>query len=174
MADTRSNGRRGAFYKGHGLGNDYIVVDAGSFGFRLTPGRIRRMCDRHRGIGGDGVLALVPSRKADFGLRIYNPDGSEAEKSGNGLRIFARFLHSTGRTKRQAFSVDTPGGLVHVRLHLDAHGDSSEVTVDMGVATFAPAALPCTLDVPELVDRTIEVAERTPSVDTQNRPMIDI
>lgn len=150
----------GEFFKGHGLGNDYMVVEAATVGFKLTPGRIRRLCDRHRGVGSDGVLALVPSRKADVGLRIYNPDGSEAEKSGNGLRIFARYLHATGRMKRRTFSVDTPGGLVQVELHLDRHGDASDVTVEMGAAVFAPAALPCTLDGPELVDREIEAAGR--------------
>ena len=78
------------FFKGHGLGNDYIVVNPAALSFDLTPDNIRTICDRHWGVGSDGILALVPSQKADFGLKIYNPDGSEAEKSGNGLRIFAR------------------------------------------------------------------------------------
>src|SRR5689334_12984520 len=147
----------GTFFKGHGLGNDYIVVDRASVGIKLTPARIRALCDRHRGVGSDGVLELVPSRRADFGLRIYNPDGSEAEKSGNGLRIFARYIHATGRTKRREFSVETPGGMVQIVLHLDRHGDASEVTVEMGAATFVPGALPCTLAVDELVDREIDV-----------------
>ena len=151
-------GRTGEFFKGHGLGNDYIVVDAATFGCKLTPQRIRRICDRHWGVGSDGILALVPSRRADVGLRIYNPDGSEAEKSGNGLRIFARYLHATRRMKRREFSVETPGGLVQIALHLDRRGDASDVTVEMGIATFAPAALPCTLAGPELVDRDIDAA----------------
>jgi diaminopimelate epimerase len=92
---------RNAFFKGHGLGNDYLVVDPEELDFAVTPANVRRLCDRHTGVGADGVLALVPSRRADFGLRIWNPDGSEAEKSGNGLRIFARFLHATARTRRK-------------------------------------------------------------------------
>jgi diaminopimelate epimerase len=98
---------RNAFFKGHGLGNDYIAVDPAELDFGLTPKRVRRLCDRHTGVGSDGLLALAPSRKADFGLRIWNPDGSEAEKSGNGLRIFARWLHATRRTKKRSFSVET-------------------------------------------------------------------
>lgn len=145
------------FFKGHGLGNDYLAVDPAALSFELTPDNIRAICDRHRGVGSDGILALVPSHKADFGLRIYNPDGSEAEKSGNGLRIFARYLYATGQVQKQQFTVDTEGGLVRVELHLDEHGDASAATVAMGRATFAPHALPCTLKVKELVEQPIDV-----------------
>src|SRR5262249_22154277 len=78
-------------------------------------------------------------------------------KSGNGLRIVARYLHATGRTRRREFSVETPGGIVQIALHLDRYGDASEVTVEMGTAVFVPGALPCTLDAEELVDREVEV-----------------
>ena len=116
---------KNGFFRGHGLGNDYVVMDPTELTFKLTPGKIRGICDRHWGLGSDGILALVPSKKADFGLRIYNPDGSEAEKSGNGLRIFARYLHATGKTKKRAFTVETKGGLVSIALHLDRHGDAA-------------------------------------------------
>ena len=112
-------------------------------------------------MGSDGILALAPSQKADFGLRIYNPDGSEAEKSGNGLRIFARYLHATGQVQKQQFSVETEGGLVSVDLHIDQHGDASTATVQMGRATFAPQALPCTLEAEELVAQPIDVGGQT-------------
>ncbi|MEM7412685.1 MAG: diaminopimelate epimerase [Myxococcota bacterium] len=152
---------RNGFFKGHGLGNDYLVVDPDELDFRLTPARIRTLCDRHLGVGSDGLLVLVPSKRADFGLRIYNPDGSEAEKSGNGLRIFARFLDATGRTRRRRYRVETPGGVVTVSLTPDRYGDASDVTIGMGTARFDPAALPCNLDVPELVDQRIRVGSRS-------------
>ena len=145
------------FFKGHGLGNDYLAVDPAALSFELTPDNIRAICDRHWGVGSDGILALAPSQKADFGLRIYNPDGSEAEKSGNGLRIFARYLHATGQVQKQQFTIDTEGGLVRVELHVDEHGDASAATVAMGRATFAPQALPCTLEAEELVAQPIDV-----------------
>lgn len=145
------------FFKGHGLGNDYLAVDPAALSFELTPDNIRAICDRHWGVGSDGILALAPSQKADFGLRIYNPDGSEAEKSGNGLRIFARYLHATSQVQKQQFTVDTEGGLVRVELHVDEHGDASAATVAMGRATFAPQALPCTLEAEELVEQPIDV-----------------
>lgn len=149
---------KNGFFRGHGLGNDYIVMDPKELTFKLTPKNIKAVCDRNWGLGSDGILALVPTKKADFGLRIFNPDGSEAEKSGNGLRIFARYLHATGKTKKKHFTVDTKGGLVTIDLHVDRHGDASAVTVEMGHATFKPAALPCTLGVPELIQQPIEAA----------------
>jgi diaminopimelate epimerase len=151
---------KNAFYKGHGLGNDYLVVDPQELTFRLTAANIRAICDRHRGVGSDGILALAPSKKADFGLRIFNPDGSEAEKSGNGLRIFARYLHATKKTRRKVFAVETKGGLVRIDLHLDRHGEAADASVEMGVATFKPDALPCSLNVSELIDQPITAAGR--------------
>jgi len=152
---------KNGFVRGHGLGNDYVVMDPKELSFKLTPRNIQLICDRNWGLGSDGILALVPTRKADFGLRIFNPDGSEAEKSGNGLRIFARYLHATAKTKKKHFTVDTKGGLVTIDLHLDRHGDASSVTVEMGQATFKPAALPCTLPVEELTQQPIEAAGRS-------------
>lgn len=149
------------FFRGHGLGNDYLVMDPRALSFRLTPKAIRAVCDRHWGLGSDGILALTPSKKADFGLRIFNPDGSEAEKSGNGLRIFARYLHATRKAKRPQFTVETKGGLVRILLHLDRHGDASDATVQMGNANFKPDALPCTLSADELIEQPIEAAGRS-------------
>lgn len=152
---------KNGFFRGHGLGNDYLVMDPKELSFRLTPPAVQAICNRHWGVGSDGILAAIPSRKADFGLRIFNPDGSEAEKSGNGLRIFARYLHATGKTKKRRFTVETKGGVVTIDLHLDRRGDASAVTVDMGRATFAPGALPCTLPVEELIQQSIEAAGRS-------------
>ncbi len=144
------------FFKGHGLGNDYIALDPKQLTFTLTPGTIRAMCDRHWGVGSDGILALAPSKKADFGLRIFNPDGSEAEKSGNGLRIFGCFLYATRKTRRRSFSVETKGGLVHVELDVDRKGRVKGATVDMGRASFQPRDLPCTIKARELIRQPIK------------------
>ncbi|MCB9743573.1 MAG: diaminopimelate epimerase [Alphaproteobacteria bacterium] len=135
------------FIKSHGLGNDYLVLDRGP---APTPAQVRRLCDRHRGPGADGVLVPTAGEGADHGLRIFNPDGGEAEKSGNGLRIFARFLVDH-RGAPEAFSVATLGGLVRCRVGPEA------VEVEMGQARFEPAALPMTRAVPELIEQPIEV-----------------
>jgi diaminopimelate epimerase len=152
---------RNGFYKGHGLGNDYLAVDPAELDFRLTPARVAALCDRNRGVGSDGLLALCASRRADFGVRIFNPDGSEAERSGNGLRIFARFLYATRRTRRTSFRVETRAGVVGIRLAVDRHAEASSATVEMGPASFRPDRLPCSLPGAELVDRVIRVAGRS-------------
>ena len=148
--------QRNGFVKSHALGNDYIVMDPQVLSFPLTPQAIRMICDRHMGVGSDGVLTQVPSQRADFGLRIYNPDGSEAEKSGNGLRIFARYLHDHGLARAPEFTVETPGGLVHVTLHLRG-SDVERITVDMGTATFRSDRIPVAGPPRDVVDEALEV-----------------
>jgi diaminopimelate epimerase len=129
------------FVKGHGLGNDYLVLNGKDLSFPLTPLAVRRICHRNWGIGSDGILLLVESPNADFGLRIFNPDGSEAEKSGNGLRIFAKYLYEHGRTTKTAFTVETKGGLVECQCHLTG-GRVTAVTVEMGRANFRAPEIP--------------------------------
>ena len=131
------------FAKGHGLGNDYLVMDEADLPGPLSERAIVRICDRNWGVGSDGILLLVPTTRADFGLRIFNPDGSEAEKSGNGLRIFAKYLWDHGRAKTPVFTVDTRGGVVECRCHV-GDGRMNEVTVEMGRATFRASDVPVT------------------------------
>lgn len=116
------------FAKYQALGNDYLVVEDAA---ALDPNRVRRLCDRHFGVGADGVLVPGAARDgADFALTIWNPDGSEAEKSGNGLRIFARWLFDRGRVAAEPFTVATRGG--RVRCQVEAGGAS--IRVEMGRA----------------------------------------
>ena len=126
---------RGAFAKYHALGNDYLVADAAHFGPMGAPEAIR-LCERHRGIGSDGILLAVPSSAADLGLRIFNPDGSEAEKSGNGLRIFAHAAVAYGLCCTHTPSVEVGGQIVHCALQAPLDG-VPHVQVEMGAASFA-------------------------------------
>ena len=123
------------YTKYHALGNDYLVLDPKD-GTLPEQEEIVRICHRNFGLGSDGILyGPLDTGKADFGLRIINPDGSEAEKSGNGLRIFARYLHDSGTVKHDAFTVDTLGGLVTCQV-----GESADsITVDMGQVEFSGA-----------------------------------
>lgn len=132
---------RNEYIKAHALGNDYLVLDPRTLSVRLTPRAIRRLCDRHRGVGSDGILTLERSRRADVGLRIFNPDGSEAEKSGNGVRIFAKCLWECGYLRRRAFTIETRGGVVAVSLDV-GRGRVRSVTADMGRATFRSREIP--------------------------------
>ena len=129
------------FAKGHGLGNDYVVMEEKDLKAPLSRQAIERICDRNWGVGSDGILLLVPTQRADFGLRIFNPDGSEAEKSGNGLRIFAKYLWERRRPKQPTFTVDTKGGIVECQCRVEA-GHMRFVTVEMGRATFRAPEIP--------------------------------
>jgi diaminopimelate epimerase len=120
------------FVRSHGLGNDYLVMDPA---FELTPERVRLICHRNLGVGSDGILVVSKNAGADFAVRILNPDGSEAEKSGNGLRIFAKFLYDHGYTKKSEFTIHTLGGIVNARLIIDASRVVA-VRVDMGQAVI--------------------------------------
>jgi diaminopimelate epimerase len=117
--------------KSHGLGNDYLVVDPGDLPFEITPARVRLLCDRHVGVGSDGMLVL----EGRLGVRIWNPDGSEAEKSGNGLRIFAKWLYDTGRAPGRTFAIEVGGARAAVEIE-DAAGRAEVVSVDMGRPDF--------------------------------------
>jgi diaminopimelate epimerase len=125
------------FVRGHGLGNDYLVVDGATFGVGLTPERIVAICDRHTGVGSDGILERVPAPAGfDAAVRIYNPDGSEAEKSGNGTRIFAKFCFDHGYASAdQPLRMHTLGGPVTAQL-VAREKDRTVLRMSMGKVTF--------------------------------------
>jgi diaminopimelate epimerase len=129
--------RRAEFVKSHGLGNDYVVVDTERFPFALTPGRVRLLCHRNLGLGSDGVLE-VSRRDGGFFVRIWNPDGSEAERSGNGLRIAAKFLSERGYTDADRFAIATVAGPVAVEVFREGGGVNA-VRLEMGRAAIDPS-----------------------------------
>lgn len=147
------------FVRSHGLGNDYLVVDPSTLSFALTPENARRICDRHFGVGSDGILVYhppAPGTPFEAKLRIFNPDGSEAEKSGNGLRIFCKFIYEHGYTKKTEFGVQTAGGPVHATLHLE-DGRADLVTVEMGTATFDAERIPVLGFTGDVVEKELSV-----------------
>ncbi len=149
------------FVKSHGLGNDYIVMNSHKISFNMNTENIKTICDVHYGIGSDGILLLVNSAKADFGLRILNPDGSEAEKSGNGLRIFAKYLYDYGFAKSKTFSIDTLGGVVYAEVMDTENEKARTIQVDMGKAIFEAAKVPVTSDLVECLDEALFLQDRS-------------
>lgn len=147
------------FVKSHGLGNDYIVLDEAAISFTLNEKNIRMLCDVHYGIGSDGILLKVSSSKADFGLKIYNPDGSEAEKSGNGLRIFAKYLYDYKHASSKVFTIETLGGIVTAEVSGETNGKASQIKVDMGKAIFASREIPVICDEPECMDHPLNIID---------------
>lgn len=160
------------FRKYHGLGNDYLVIEPETADTTLPESAIRAICDRHCGVGADGILfgplpeapAAFPSPESpaeslpEFAVRIYNPDGSEAEKSGNGLRIFARHLHDTGRVLvAHPFLVRTLGGPARAVIE----NPRSRIRVQMGRIRFDSDLIPVTGPSREVLDEPYEVGGET-------------
>jgi diaminopimelate epimerase len=148
------------FTKYHALGNDYLVLDPKDQdqSVALTPEQIKTICDRHYGIGSDGILfGPLPSTKASFSLRIFNPDGSEAEKSGNGLRIFCRYLWDRKLVGGSIFSVETKGGVVQAQIL--THGKL--VRVEMGIVSFRSEDIPVAGPSREVLREQVTVDDRT-------------
>ena len=152
------------FRKYHALGNDYVVLAGDALGESPDPEVVRRICDRHFGLGADGILldASPPAAVDDVdaqpraALRIFNPDGSEAEKSGNGLRIFARYLRDEGRvTGTEWFRVETPGGAVECSVSEDGR----QVAAEMGRASFDAAAVPVRGERGEVLNRRLTTGD---------------
>ena len=128
------------FFKYHALGNDYLVLEPQDCAPLFSQDAIRKVCHRHYGLGSDGIL-YGPIERADgaFGLRILNPDGSEAEKSGNGIRIFCRHLLETKRVQEgQEFKVHTLGGLVGCSVF----EGGNRIRVEMGKVSFSAPVIP--------------------------------
>jgi diaminopimelate epimerase len=147
------------FVKSHGLGNDYFVLDQDRMSFQLNERNIQLLCDVHYGIGSDGILLKVPSAKADFGLKIFNPDGSEAEKSGNGLRIFAKYLYDYGHTSGKVFTIETLGGTVTAEVSQETNSKANRIKVDMGKAIFASRLIPVICDEAECLDHPLNIVD---------------
>lgn len=150
------------FSKYHGIGNDFIIVD----GFSETiPADIKKIarefCDRHLGIGGDGLIIVLPSDKADIKMRIINSDGSEAEMCGNGIRCFAKYVYDTGRVKKTRFTVDTLAGIMTPELVLE-NGRVRAVTVDMGEPSLKRSEIPMLgPEDGQVINEPLEVVDKT-------------
>ena len=130
------------FVKMHGIGNDFVVVNGFEVREIADPGELsRRMCDRHFGIGADGLIWMVPSDCADARMRIFNSDGSEPEMCGNGIRCAAKFLYDTGLVRKTEMTIDTLAGVKPITLQV-RDGKCVSVTVDMGQPEFDPARIP--------------------------------
>ncbi|MDY0162045.1 diaminopimelate epimerase [Desulfobotulus sp.] len=144
------------YLKYHGLGNDYVVIHPADVSGDLSPKKIRLICDRNYGIGSDGILlGPLHSDTCDFRLRILNPDGSEAEKSGNGLRIFSRYLWDLGSIYETPFTVETLGGTVVCHVHKGGR----MVTVEMGEVSFMSTKVPVAGEEREVLRESMDIED---------------
>jgi len=144
------------FTKMHGLGNDFVVLDAITQNFVPTPAQARFLADRHFGVGCDQILVVerATTPDVDFRYRIFNADGGEVEQCGNGARCFVRFVHEQGLTDKSEIRVETQSGLITLRLEGDG-----EITVNMGAPRFLPAEIPFDSPLTEMRDAAVHTLD---------------
>ncbi len=149
------------FTKMHGCGNDYIYVDGAKEQVRQEqkPEIVKRLSDRHFGIGGDGVIFINPSTEADFEMEMYNMDGSRAEMCGNGIRCVAKFVYDEGLTDKTSISVISCGKIKYLDLFVE-DGKVSTVKVNMGTPILKSADIPVISDADEVIGERIEVEDK--------------
>ena len=142
----------------HGAGNDYIYIDATNTCPDNLPELARKMSDRHKGVGSDGLVAIMSSEIADFRMRMFNADGSEGEMCGNASRCIAKFVYDKGLTTHTTITLETLAGIKILQItKFNPDGTVKEVTVDMGKPSFAPQNVPLTTE-EEMVDSGISTS----------------
>ena len=147
------------FTKMHGIGNDYIYINC----MESTPDRLPElaieMSDRHFGVGGDGIVLICPSEIADFKMRMFNNDGSEARMCGNASRCIARYVHDHGLTDRKRISLETLSGIKVLSLNMSGDGEVESVTVDMGEPEFRPELIPVHTESGRMVEEVVKTSQ---------------
>ena len=151
------------FTKMHGCGNDYIYINCFEEAVEDPAALAVRLSDRHKGIGGDGVILICPSDVADGKMRIFNMDGSEGMMCGNGVRCVAKFLYDHGICRKTGMAVESKSGVKHCRV-VEEGGKAAAVSVDMGPAELDPEKIPVKLDGGPVIGRTVEIAGGTHAI----------
>ena len=149
------------FTKWQGCGNDFVLIDCRERALDDYGAFAQKVCDRHYGVGADGVLVVLDSDKADFRMRIFNTDGSEAEMCGNGIRCFARYLYDNGITTKRKFTIETGAGVLVPEI-VETDGKVTGVRVDMGEPVLEADKIPMAgYGSKRVVNEPVEVAGRT-------------
>jgi len=130
------------FWKYHGLGNDFVIIDATRGGLLVDADQARKICERNTGIGADGILTVLPSESGDFRMHIYNTDGSEPEMCGNGIRCFVKFLFDSGRLQGPEARIETGRGVLSCEVQEGESGKVETVTVNMGPVILDRSEIP--------------------------------
>jgi diaminopimelate epimerase len=143
------------FTKMHGLGNDYVYVDCFAQKIPADPADLaRRIADRHFGVGGDGLILICPSERADARMRMFNADGSESEMCGNGIRCVAKFVYDHGIAKKDTLKIETGRGVLTLALEI-ASGQAERIRVDMGEPILESSQIPTTLPGPRVINHPL-------------------
>lgn len=156
------------FTKMEGAGNDYIYFDATKYEINDPSSLAKRLSDRHFGIGGDGIILICPSKTADFKMRMFNFDGSEAQMCGNGIRCVGKYVYDHKMVKGLEISIETLGGIKYLDLFPDTNDIITHVRVDMGKPIFAPSDIPVTLGGADCFGRIITSDKRNWEINCMN------
>lgn len=146
------------FTKMHGIGNDYIYINCMESVPERLPDLAIEMSDRHFGVGGDGIVLICPSEIADFRMRMFNNDGSEARMCGNASRCIAKYVHDHGLTDKQRINLETLSGIKVLSLNMNDEGEVESVTVDMGEPELEAASVPVVTASEKMVEETVETS----------------
>lgn len=155
------------FTKMHGLGNDYLFIDTSRFQIDDPEGLSRNMSHRHLGVGSDGIILVMPSDSADFKMRIFNADGSEAETCGNGIRCFAKYVFERNMTGKTEFVIDTLAGPNHVVLTTD-NGKVAFVRSNMGEPRFERSEIPMEGEAGRVIEEPLQLDDQTLNITCAN------
>lgn len=147
------------FTKMHGLGNDYVCINCFRERVEDPPGFARTLCDRHYGIGADGLILICPSKVSDFKMEIYNSDGSVAGMCGNGIRCLGKYVYDYGLTGKETLSIETKSGIRNMHLHIQ-DGKACGAMVDMGVPRLNAHSIPILSEKDLVINDPIEVQKK--------------
>ena len=147
------------FTKMHGLGNDYVCINCFRERVEDPPGFARTLCDRHYGIGADGLILICPSKVSDFKMEIYNSDGSVAGMCGNGIRCLGKYVYDYRLTGKETLSIETKSGIRNMHLHIQ-DGKACGAMVDMGVPRLNAHSIPILSEKDLVINDPIEVQEK--------------
>lgn len=147
------------FTKMHGLGNDYVCINCFRERVEDPPGFARTLCDRHYGIGADGLILICPSKVSDFKMEIYNSDGSVAGMCGNGIRCLGKYVYDYRLTGKETLSIETKSGIRNMHLHIQG-GKACGAMVDMGVPRLNAHSIPILSEKDLVINDPIEVQEK--------------
>ena len=149
------------FYKMQGCGNDYVYFDCFKESIENPEKLAGKLSDRHFGIGGDGIILLCPSDRADFKMRMFNADGSEGRMCGNGIRCVGKLAHDLGYVKGKTATCETLSGIKKLNFKTDKAGKVEKVKVDIGKAVLEGAAIPSTIYAEKIVNYPLDVGGKT-------------
>ena len=145
------------FTKMQGAGNDFLLIDGFKYNYEEIVPKIKNLCDRRFGVGGDGVMMALPSETCDVKMYYYNSDGSQGEMCGNGIRCFVKFVYEKGIVKKNFMKIETLAGIQTASLEINAKDEVEKIEIEIGNIKYNPAEIPVLTDGENAFNKTLEI-----------------